>query len=202
MPNFTDITGLAAVAAVTALSLMSLPGISRLSNRSAIWLSAGLFALMLIPFGALPLAGYVRGVTGDFSVTTLLILVGGCATQKFRHGMEICEPTRTTWILLAVVALAFYPMVLGLSRFDPYQLGYGNAAFIVMLLLLAILAWLTKNDLIAMCISLALMAWTVGWYESDNLWDYLLDPFISVYALVALFLDAIKSSFGNSTEAA
>ncbi len=202
MPNFTDITGLAAVAAVTALALMSLPGISRLPKQSTIWLLAGLLALMLVPIGTLPLAAYVRGATGDFSVTTLLLFVGGYVSRKFRCGMAIYPPSLTLQILLAAIAIGFYPMALGMGPFDPYQLGYGNTAFVVTLLLLTLLAWLAKSDLIALCISTSLIAWALGWYESDNLWDYLLDPFISVYALVALIVDAINRIFGNRTEAA
>ena len=46
--------------------------------------------------------------------------------------------------------------------------------------------------MIALCIALATLAWAAGWYESDNLWDYLIDPFVSVYALASLIIVGFK----------
>jgi hypothetical protein len=40
--------------------------------------------------------------------------------------------------------------------------------------------------LIALCVALATLAWASGWYESGNLWDYLIDPFVAIYALAAM----------------
>lgn len=194
MPNLTDITGLVAVAAVTASAVRSLPGISRFSGGSAIWLFSGLLVLLLIPFGELPWAAYVRGATGDLSVATLLILVGIKLVPNIGNGKNTCKSRRSALIVIAAVAIGFYPLALGWGSFDPYQLGYGSTAFVVTLLLLTLLAWLTNNDLIALCISLSLIAWAVGWYESDNLWDYLIDPFISIYALAALLIDVVKAA--------
>ena len=33
---------------------------------------------------------------------------------------------------------------------------------------------------------LAVLAWAAGWYESGNLWDYLIDPMVAGYAVFAL----------------
>jgi len=38
---------------------------------------------------------------------------------------------------------------------------------------------------LALSIALAVAAWSFGWYESTNLWDYLLDPWLAIYALIA-----------------
>ena len=32
-------------------------------------------------------------------------------------------------------------------------------------------------------ISLAVIAWSIHWHESNNLWDYLLDPFLAIWAI-------------------
>ncbi len=185
MPNFTDLTGLASMASVTAASLLLLPGIARLSKAHLAILLAAVFVLTLIPFGGMPLAAYVRGMTGDLSITSMVLLWcallrpwGGCVTVRAQQRYALL-------ILIACSALAFYPMALGAGAFDPYRLGYGNPQFVAVLLLLALFAWYFKSALIALCIALAMLAWSFGWYESNNLWDYLLDPFVSVYALAA-----------------
>jgi hypothetical protein len=34
-------------------------------------------------------------------------------------------------------------------------------------------------------IGIAIIAWSVRWHESSNLWDYLLDPALAIWALFA-----------------
>jgi hypothetical protein len=69
--------------------------------------------------------------------------------------------------------------------FDPYRLGYANLWFMLALLALAIWSSLRYSTLLALGIALAVAAWSAGWYESPNLWDYLLDPWLAIYALLA-----------------
>ena len=93
---------------------------------------------------------------------------------------------RARFVLLAFVsatALFLYPMALGLGLFDPYRLGYGSPWLMGTLFAAALAAWFSRLDLIATCLALATLAWTVRWYESNNVWDYLLDPLVSFYAL-------------------
>lgn len=222
MPNFTDITGLAGVASATAASLLLLPGIARLSGYRLAALLGVVFVLVLIPFSGLPLAAYVRGATGDLSITTLVLLVmrnvswlaktphnppcqgetassshdkgrlGGvffrrCITLNYTRFSKTEGNSRFALLMpVALAALALYPMALGVSAFDPYRLGYGDPLFVTALLLVALAAWIRKYHLIASCIAFAILAWTAGWYESGNLWDYLLDPWIAIYALFAI----------------
>ena len=35
-------------------------------------------------------------------------------------------------------------------------------------------------------IAIAIIAWAAHWHESANLWDYVLDPFLAIWAGVAL----------------
>ncbi|MGA9666035.1 MAG: hypothetical protein WBQ69_06250 [Gallionella sp.] len=193
MPNFTDITGLAGIASATAATVLLLPGVARLGKpRLAILLSA-VFVLVLIPFGGMPVAAYIRGMTGDLSVTTLVLVWCAllapwcdCVKVQARHRDALL-------ILIGLFSLVFYPMALGAGRFDPYRLGYGDPLFVAALFLLALFAWYLESALIALCIALAMLAWSAGWYESGNLWDYLLDPFVSVYALAAVITLTAKA---------
>lgn len=195
MLSFTDITGLAGLAVATAASLVLLPGMARLTRLHRAVLQSAVFALMLIPFGVLPFAAYLRGATGDLSITALVLL--WCVLPKnFWPGTRLrpwlggstgdSESRRALLMLVALVALVFYPLALGVGAFDPYRLGYGDPTFVAALLLIALAAWIWKYHLIASCIAFAILAWTMGWYESDNLWDYLLDPWVSLYALYVM----------------
>jgi hypothetical protein len=193
MPNFTDLAGLASLASATAASLLLLPGIVRLTKLRLALLLGAVFVLALIPFGTIPIAAYVRGATGDLSISTLVLL--WCALLRPWCGGVTAEAKHSLALLILIVlaALALYPMALGVGAYDPYRLGYGNPQFVAMLLLLALSAWFWKSSLIALCIAFATLAWTVGWYESNNLWDYLLDPFLSIYALAAIIICGVKT---------
>jgi hypothetical protein len=193
MPHFTDLAGLAGIASTTAATVLMLPGIAKLAKPRLAWLLAAVFVLMLIPFNGMPLAAYVRGMTGDLSITTLVLL--WCALLKPWCGCVMAEP-KHRFMLLALIALAafaLYPMALGAGAFDPYRLGYGNPQFVVVLLLLALVAWFRKYSLVALCIALAILAWAIGWYESGNLWDYLLDPLVAIYAMTAIISRGVKT---------
>lgn len=192
MPNFTDLAGLAGVSLLGASSLLFLPGIAKIARSRRALLMAAVFVLLLVPAGSLPLAAYLRGMTGDLSITTLVLLCSaqlrpwcGCAEVSDRHRLALLG-------LVALAALGLYPMALGAGAYDPYQLGYGNLPFVVALLLLALAAWLRGYAMIALGIALATLAWATGWYESDNLWDYLIDPFVSAYALASLIIAGFR----------
>jgi len=149
--------------------------------------------LMLIPLGELPFAAYLRGATGDLSITTLVLTWCALLRPGYACGSNDASNRRGLLTLVTLVALPLYPLSLGLSAFDPYRLGYGDPQFVAALLLVALAAWIRKHHLIATCISLATLAWTTGWYESGNLWDYLLDPFLSIYALAVIMMQAVKA---------
>ena len=191
MPNFTDLAGLASLAILAAAATTLLPGIKRLPKTKLAMLQGAAFVLMLIPISGMPLAGYVRGVTGDLSITTLVLLFGVLFNPWCNYFTGNVGSRQRLLVLIALAALVFYPMALGVGAYDPYRLGYGDPIFLSALALLALAAWFWKFPLIAMCISLATLAWSVSWYESGNLWDYLLDPFVSVYALAVLIVRAV-----------
>lgn len=191
MPNHTDLTGLAGVVSAVCALLLLLPGVARLSRPRRAALLGGFFALMLIPYGGMPLAAYVRGVSGDLSITSL-VLLWAALLQPWIITMD-AGSRRALLRLIALAAVAFYPMALGVGAVDPYHLGFADPLFVTALLIITLAAWFWKLYPVALCIALATLAWAIGWYESSNLWDYLLDPFVSVYALAATLIYALRA---------
>jgi len=186
MINFTDVTGLASsVMAMTALAVR-LPGVMRMQSAHYIFLVSTIALGVLIPFDGLPLAAFVRGWIGDLSIPSVILLALGIF-RPLCGGVLLDGKDKTALLLLiTVLALGLYPMALGLGYFDPYRLGYGNVWFIVGLLLIALFACWKNLPQSALVIALGIFAWGGGWYESNNLWDYLLDPFLAIYAIYAL----------------
>lgn len=193
MINFTDMTGLAgSTIAITAMA-MRLPVVSRLHRPYLAGLAALVAIVVLIPFGGLPLAAYVRGVTGDLSISSLLLLALALA-RPLSGWSPLNAKARTALLLfIVIVAAVLYPLALGVGFFDPYRLGYGSPWLLGGLLLLALAAWARQLPVIALAIALAVLAWGAGWYESTNLWDYLLDPLLAIYAISALLKRAVQA---------
>jgi hypothetical protein len=113
----------------------------------------------------------------------------------FGRSADDFNARRALLLLVALAALALYPLALGATAFDSYRIGYGDARFFAALLLVALAAWIWNYHLIALCIAFAILAWTFGWYESGNLWDYLLDPWIAIYALLVNAMYGVRMLF-------
>ena len=177
--------GLLSLAAVaTGLRLQRLP----VSTRIAVMLAAAI--AVLVPIGDLSAAAYVRGVTGDLSVTTLVLAGAACAAQLTGRTVVGPRDLRALFLLVASAAVFLYPFALGWTQFDPYALGYGSIEFVTALLLVTLAAWHFRQNVVVLIVIAATLAYLVGAYESRNLWDYLIDPLVSLYALVCLLAGA------------
>lgn len=203
--EYTDITGLGGGALVLGVLSLVLPGAARMSLTLRTALFAATFIGAFIPFGGLPLAGYLRGAIGDLSITTLVLLLAAARNRLlmlWRRGVfntipsnvrnERGDARRMLLVLIVMAASFLYPMALGWGGFDPYRLGYGSDGFLSVLLMLALLALFRRAALVVLVIALAVLAWSIGWYESTNLWDYLLDPLVAGYAAGALIRDGLR----------
>jgi hypothetical protein len=140
--------------------------------------------LLLLPLnnlGAswdLPLVAYIRGVSGELSIITMMLIIFTWSSWPS------CRLSSATPIVIALASILFYPFALGLTMFDPYSWGYGSIIFVVAVIMMALLFFFTKRSWEALMISLAVIAWSIHWHESTNLWDYLLDPFLAVWAII------------------
>jgi hypothetical protein len=178
-----DLTGLFGVTFAVVALLVRVPRLRALPlPKRAAWLAAMVIALS-IPLWGVSAAGFVRGIAGDLSIATLVLLA--LALMRSLTGQALVEEQNRNAMLRAILitGLLFYPLALGLGMFDPYRLGYGNLWFMLVLFGLAVWSSLRYSILLALCIASAVAAWSVGWYESANLWDYLLDPWLVIYAL-------------------
>lgn len=127
----------------------------------------------------LPLSAYVRGVTGELSIVTMLLLWSSIlpAAKKTPLGFKVP---------IALIAIVFYPLALGFGMVDPYAWGFGSIALLIAIILFAVACGLAGWIKGVWIISFAIMAWAAHWHESANLWDYLLDPFLAIWAVIAI----------------
>jgi len=126
----------------------------------------------------LPLAAYVRGVTGDLSVILTLLLWS-----------SVLLPSRPVPLgfrfALSIIAILFYPLALGFGMLDPYAWGYGSLGLLLAIVLFALVCGLLGWTKGVWIIAIAIVAWAGHLHESTNLWDYVLDPLLCLWALIS-----------------
>jgi len=193
MIGFHNITGLAGVSLAITASLLLVPPFRRL-RRFHLGLLMGATAIVVAaPMGMLPLAAYVRSLSGDLSITTVVFLMVAIFSHFAGSRPVDGKQMRAMVGLIGVTALVYYPLALGFGPFDPYRSGFGSLWLLAGLLLLALRAWVVRFHLISICIALSVLAHAMAWYESTNLWDYLMDPLVSIYALCAVLTGALRT---------
>ena len=186
--GITDLVGLAGAALVIAAVGLAT---ARLAGLGRPWLGlvgAACATIALVPIAPLPLAGSLRGVTGDLSVTTLVLLARFVLRPAFDWKPLEERTTRPIQCLVTAGGLVLYPLTLGLGLWDPYRLGYGEPWFLGALVALAAVTLFFDLLFVTVCLALGVLAWSLGGLESRNLWDYLVDPLVFAWGLSALLL--------------
>lgn len=182
MMPLTSVVGLLGMALLAGALAGRVAGRRLPDRRARLGVIAVSGMLMLLPFGGLSVAGYLRGVIGDLSITTLVLLISAItANVTGRAWFGARERTALTAVVL-VVGGCLYPLALGVGRLDPYVLGYGSYALVSLLLAAVLLAWQARMYAVVACMLAGVVAYLAGLLESENLCDYLIDPLLVSYA--------------------
>ncbi len=177
-----------AVSAQSCLSFalilfLLLPG-GRLPVRWRGLLLLGVLLIGLVPLpGGLSLAGYLRGVTDELSITAMVWLLAGTVVRLGWAPGGSCRHAWQLWSVFAVLGVVLYPASMGVGMLDTYSWGYSPRWLIAAIGALVLALLLLGNLLGVLILTLATLAFTLDIKASDNYWDYLLDPFVVLYAI-------------------
>jgi hypothetical protein len=149
----------------------------------------GVIAALIVLGFSVPLAGttvaqWLRSVLGDLSVFTLVIFADILARRLWSRKLLDASSRKPLLLVAALVGVVFYPLALGFGPVDPYRVGYAPLMMVYLLGLTSVIAWISFTRRLAVILLLPLLAYNLHLLESDNLWNYLLDPVLVVYALV------------------
>ena len=165
--------------------MSGLPGVAGLALAAAVSVAAVWF-----PWFGHPLPFWSASLSANFSVIMVGLLIVAVLDRAFETSIFRPRDWRAAWIFGAVASVLLYPSALGLGpqNFDAYALGlpwlfwgqsvwlFGGAGFAA-----ALLIW--RGNRFGYFVFLAMLGYAARFQESDNFWDYLLDP---VYATVSL----------------
>lgn len=142
-------------------------------------------AIVVIPVGGIPLGRWFTGLCANFSIPLLALIVNVIARKAFKVELLGKSGMNAAFAFGALSGAVLFPMALGLGAFDPYSLGWSfSALFVVSALFTALLLWLgNRFGLVLLC---AIAAYHLGLLESDNCWDYLVDPVFFLISLVTV----------------
>ena len=157
----------------------------RFTARWRPWLLPVLVVVSVIPINELPLAAYVRSFTDDLAISTL-VLLGWVALSRLGVVQPLARPHQVQMLLLfGLLSLVLYPATLGLTYFDPYRLGFNPRPMIVLVAVAALLMLWLRNALAAWMLVIGTLAFALRLKASENYWEYLVDPLLAGYCVVA-----------------
>jgi hypothetical protein len=173
------------VLSLTLALFLALPS-GRLNRPLQTLLLLTLAGLTLIQINGITIAIYVRSIMDDLAITTLLALIFGTLTRFKLVPVPLkSHQTELLWCF-ALLALLLYPSALGSTYFDTYRLGYSPRLLLIGIAALCLWLLWRGNIIATLMLGAATLAFSFNLKDSNNYWDYMLDPALSIYCLVAL----------------
>jgi hypothetical protein len=198
MIALTDAFAAVGIALALCAGALSLRRFGRHKNDALSWWVRGLLLALFIallipkPGASIALAAFFRGFIGDLSISLLALGVWSLCHRLF-DVLPISKRELTALLgVVGIAALLLYPTALGWGDWDAYRLGWGSWPFLLALLALCGVSASMGLRVLPALVALALLAWSVGLMESGNLWDYLLDPWLSAFALGFIFIKCVQ----------
>lgn len=184
MDYLNHITGLLGNVLLITMVLTKFTPLSKYSTGVKVGLLLVFFVISLIPINDLPVAGYLRGAFGDPSIMTCLLITSYLIGQYTNIKLTPNNDFKFMMLAYAIIGMAFYPFAMGISLVDPYGWGYGSIWMAVaMLVSCTFLIW-KKLSVACLLVTLCVIAYLLQALESQNLWDYVIDPMLWAYAMV------------------
>lgn len=171
------------VACVLLLAGMLLPIVRRCHIAGIQFLlTLILFGLSIVPVLESDLSGFVLAHSGTLSVPTLMLLLMDILVAAGLLKPVPSDERRNATYLWVITGTVLYPSAMGFTEFDLYAFGY-TRPMAWGVILLSVLLMACRQQLPALFFLLAVIAHEFHLQESPNLWDYLIDPWLWLFAI-------------------
>lgn len=156
-------------------------------------LTLTVFVISLVPLADQSVAHYTTGVIGNLSITSIVLLstyiIYRCNSYSDKKGSfpgELKTDLNRLYLIVGVIAIFLYPSALGLSHWDLYAEGYYPIILAPTLLAIFVLGIYRNWFFLSVLMAIVFVSYGFGFFESNNLWDYLIDPIVAIFCLVQL----------------
>ncbi len=141
--------------------------------------------LAVLPIGQTDVSGIVLAHMGTLSASMLVLL----AFQLFAkvgciEGFST-PVLRNMNIFWFAIGMTLYPAALGFFNTDVYSFGFHNSMNWCVLAV-SVVAMLRRYQILGLCLAFSVLAHLLNLHESRNLWDYVIDPWLWIAAIVSL----------------
>jgi len=157
----------------------------RRSVATALISASVLSALAFIPIYEVSTVLRLKGLFADLSLTTLTLLVVWPVLRLQKINLNNPDSAGLCTIVL-LLAVTLYPMALGVGAYDPYALGFRPWALLTVIAALGVLATLRGYLVSKTIVVVVLIGYWLRVLDSQNLWDYLIDPILGIFAIIYL----------------
>jgi hypothetical protein len=168
------------------------------SSRTLVLVVLTAMAVCLIPRAGHSLVYFVRGVVGDVSVASL-VLLGVLYFRALTRPLSTHKPVcgQVGWVLLAIL-LPLYASTLGYWSYDLYAWGYQPQWMLLFTGILMLWAWQVQPAL-AIAWLLGVISFACGLTTSNNLWDALFDPFMAFAGIAIVASAGVRAMLKKNT---
>ena len=147
-------------------------------------------ALLLLLWELLPLAWtpasllVLAGGTGSLSITAALLPVVALVERSGGGVWMTAQERQALALAVAVAGAVLLAALLGMPGLEGlYGTGFGDFRLSTALLLAGMAAWVLRAWSLCLLLAAGQLAFGFRLLPADNLWDYLVDPFLWAWAL-------------------
>lgn len=150
-------------------------------SRGPRWLPVAAGLLAIVPIDGLPIGRWLHGFNAAFSIPFVALLLDHAAAPLAgRPFFDKAAKRAAVWFGI-VAGLLLYPAALGWGPFDPYELGWRSPGVAAAAAVIGA-GFALMGNAFGIVLLVAGGLWQIGCLESDNAWDYLVDP---IYCLAS-----------------
>jgi len=150
-------------------------------------------AIQYVPINQFTITEWIMAINVNFSIPLLFLIVKKAVNNTFGSDIPLFNSStvETAMIFGMIAGLCLYPMALGLGPYDPYQEGFSFSWLFIVIMILNIILLLFKNPFSFVLLA-AIIGYNLKLLESINLWDYFIDPFFFIAAILYFLIKSVK----------
>jgi hypothetical protein len=160
----------------------------------AIGLALASSAMVILPIGGLSVGRWLVSLYPNPSIPLTALLFSWVLKNAFQLNLLDMRAIQTCRGFSLLAGVVLYPMALGVSGFDPYGAGWHFSWLFIILFSITLLLLFLKNRFSVVLLA-TILAFNLHLLESNNLWDYLLDPILVLVAIAGLTVQIVKFTF-------
>lgn len=172
-------------ASIVLLALSLRVSLAYLPRAYGFAVAAIVFVIAILPF-PYGLSAYFLSYVSSFSISSVCVAAFLILCQVRNAPCAFQEQKTMLYSLIIAAAIVLYPSALGVFSWDMYAIGYSDFTLRLALLAIALTCLAMGYYIVVLVITFAFLGHALHLLVSDNLWDYVIDPFIVFVAAMAV----------------